>query len=93
MDKIRYNPGHLHHIEKKKTIEQKVKWLVEVARDNNVAIRIGVNCGSVAPAFLEKYPGDQLSAIVESAAYHCELMDEFGFTALSCRSRIPIRKR
>ena len=80
MDKIRYNPGHLHHIEKKKTIQQKVKWLVEVARDNNVAIRIGVNCGSVAPAFLEKYPGDQLGAIVESAAYHCELMDEFGFT-------------
>ncbi|MGC1341138.1 MAG: (E)-4-hydroxy-3-methylbut-2-enyl-diphosphate synthase [Candidatus Binataceae bacterium] len=80
VDKIRYNPGHLHHIEKKKTIEQKVKWLVEVARDNNVAIRIGVNCGSVAPAFLEKYPGDQLGAIVESAAYHCDLMDELGFT-------------
>lgn len=80
VDKIRYNPGHLHHIEKKKTIEQKVKWLVEVARDSNVAIRIGVNCGSVAPAFLEKYPGDQLGAIVESAAYHCDLMDELGFT-------------
>jgi (E)-4-hydroxy-3-methylbut-2-enyl-diphosphate synthase len=80
VDKIRYNPGHLHHIEKAKTIEQKVKWLVEVARDSNVAIRIGVNCGSVAPAFLQKYPGDQLGAIVESAAYHCDLMDELGFT-------------
>jgi (E)-4-hydroxy-3-methylbut-2-enyl-diphosphate synthase len=80
VDKIRYNPGHLHHVDKKKTIEQKVKWLVEVARDNNLAIRIGVNCGSVAPAFLEKYPGDQLTAIVESAAYHCDLMDEYGFT-------------
>ena len=56
-----------------------MKWLVEVARDNDVAIRIGVNCGSVAPAFLDKYPGDQLEAIVESAAYHCELMDSFGF--------------
>jgi (E)-4-hydroxy-3-methylbut-2-enyl-diphosphate synthase len=80
VDKIRYNPGHLHHIDKKKTVEQKVKWLVDVARDNNVAIRIGVNCGSVAPSFLEKYPGDQLTAIVESAAYHCDLMDEYGFT-------------
>ncbi len=79
VDKIRYNPGHLHHIEKKKTIEQKVKWLSDVARDNNLAIRIGVNCGSVAPAFLDKYPGDQLAAIVESAVYHCELMDRFGF--------------
>ncbi len=80
VDKIRYNPGHLHHIEKKKTVEQKVKWLVDVARDNEVAIRVGVNCGSVAPAFLEKYPGDQLAAIVESAAYHCDLMDDLGFT-------------
>src|SRR5271170_1014405 len=79
VDKIRYNPGHLHHIEKAKTVPQKVKWLVDIARDNNVAIRIGVNCGSVAPSFLEKYPGDQLKAIVESAAYHCELMEEFGF--------------
>jgi (E)-4-hydroxy-3-methylbut-2-enyl-diphosphate synthase len=79
VDKIRYNPGHLHHIDKKKTVPEKVKWLVDVARDNNVAIRIGVNCGSVAPSFLEKYPGDQLKAIVESAAWHCELMEEFGF--------------
>ena len=80
VDKIRYNPGHLHHIEKSKTVEQKVKWLVDVARDNDVAVRIGVNCGSVAPAFLEKYPGDQLAAIVESAAWHCDLMDQLGFT-------------
>ena len=80
VDKIRYNPGHLHHIDKRKTVPQKVKWLVDVARDNDVAIRIGVNCGSVAPSFLEKYPGDQLKAIVESAAYHCDLMDNLGFT-------------
>jgi (E)-4-hydroxy-3-methylbut-2-enyl-diphosphate synthase len=79
VDKIRYNPGHLHHIEKRKTIPQKVRWLVDIARDNNVAIRIGVNCGSVAPAFLARYPDDQLKAIVESTAYHCDLMDEYGF--------------
>ena len=80
VDKIRYNPGHLHHIEKKKTVEEKVQWLVEVARDHDLAIRIGVNCGSLAPAFLQKYPSDQLNAIVESAAYHCDLMDRLGFT-------------
>lgn len=79
VDKIRYNPGHLHHIEKAKTIRQKVKWLIDVARDHDLALRIGVNCGSVAPEFLEKFPGDQLAAIVESAAHHCELIDEFGF--------------
>jgi len=57
-----------------------VKWLVDIARDNDLAIRVGVNCGSVAPAFLDKYPRDQLAAIVESAAYHCDLMDNLGFT-------------
>src|SRR4029077_5549707 len=93
VDKIRYNPGHLHHIEKKKTIPQKVRWLVDVARDNDVAIRIGVNCGSVAPAFLDKYPGDQLAAIVESAAYHCDLMDSFGFTrfVVSLKDSDPVK--
>jgi len=79
VDKIRYNPGHLHHIDKRKTVPEKVKWIVDVARDHDLAIRIGVNCGSVAPAFLDKYPGDQLKAIVESAAYHCELMEDYGF--------------
>ncbi len=79
VDKIRYNPGHLHHIEKAKTIPQKVRWLVDIAKEHNLAIRIGVNCGSVAPSFLAQYPDDQLKAIVESAAYHCDLMDEFGF--------------
>jgi (E)-4-hydroxy-3-methylbut-2-enyl-diphosphate synthase len=79
VDKIRYNPGHLHHIEKSKSIPDKVKWLAAVARDRNLAIRIGVNCGSVAPAFLDQHPGDQMGAMVESAVYHCELMDSVGF--------------
>src|SRR5271163_3795780 len=79
VDKIRYNPRHLHHSEKAKTIPQKVRWLVDIAKEHNLAIRIGVNCGSVAPSFLAQYPDDQLKAIVESAAYHCDLMDEYGF--------------
>src|ERR1700758_3501569 len=52
VDKIRYNPGHLHHIEKAKPIPQKVRWLIDIARERDLAIRIGVNCGSVAPAFM-----------------------------------------
>ena len=79
VDKIRYNPGHLHHIEKRKTIPEKVAWIVDVARDNDVALRVGVNCGSVAPDFLEKYPGDQMEALIQSTLYHCQLMDELGF--------------
>jgi (E)-4-hydroxy-3-methylbut-2-enyl-diphosphate synthase len=34
----------------------------------------------VAPTFLAQYPDDQLKAIVESTAYHCDLMDEYGFS-------------
>ncbi len=79
VDKIRYNPGHLHHIERSKSIEDKVGWLARIARDNGCAVRIGVNCGSVAPEFLERHPGNQLDAIVQSALYHCDLMERLGF--------------
>ena len=79
VDKIRYNPGHLHHVERDKSISDKVSWLVAIARDTDTAIRIGVNCGSVAPAFLERFPGDQLEALVQSALYHCQLMEDLGF--------------
>jgi len=79
VDKIRYNPGHLHHIERERSIADKVRWLADVARDHDCAVRIGVNCGSVAPEFLERYPGNQLEAIVQSALHHCRLMEACGF--------------
>ena len=93
VDKIRYNPGHLHHIEKRKTIPQKVAWLVDVARTHDVAVRIGVNCGSVAPAFLDRYPGDQMQALVQSALYHCRLMDDLGFDrfVVSLKDSDPVK--
>jgi (E)-4-hydroxy-3-methylbut-2-enyl-diphosphate synthase len=93
VDKIRYNPGHLHHIEKSKTIPQKVQWLVDVAREHDIAIRIGVNCGSVAPAFLEKYPGDQMEALIQSTLYHCQLMEDLGFDrfVVSMKDSDPVK--
>jgi (E)-4-hydroxy-3-methylbut-2-enyl-diphosphate synthase len=78
VDKIRYNPGHLHHVERDKSVADKVRWLAAVARDSDCAIRIGVNCGSVAPEFLARYP-DQLEALVQSALSHCTLMEDAGF--------------
>lgn len=78
VQKFRYNPGHLHHIQKKKTIEQKAAWLAEVAEKYDCAMRIGVNCGSIAPAFLEKF-ADKDEAIIQSALYHTGLMDKLGF--------------
>ena len=79
VDKIRYNPGHLHHLEKEKPIEEKVEWIARVAKEHGVALRVGVNCGSVAPEFLERYHGNHVQAIVESAAWHCDRLDRLHF--------------
>src|SRR5262245_50617428 len=49
VDKIRYNPGHLYHHEKEKPVPEKVRFLVDLARAHDCAIRVGVNCGSVDP--------------------------------------------
>jgi len=80
VQKLRYNPGHLHHIEREKPIRDKVKYLVDVAREHDCAIRIGVNCGSVDPEKLIKYPkDDSITPMLESAIDHCELLDDIGF--------------
>lgn len=79
VDKIRYNPGHLHHVERNRSIADKVAWITAVAKDTGCAVRVGVNCGSIAPEFLERYPGDQMEALVQSALFHCQLMEDLGF--------------
>jgi (E)-4-hydroxy-3-methylbut-2-enyl-diphosphate synthase len=81
VDKIRYNPGHLYHHERQKPWQDKVKFLVDVAASNDCAMRVGVNCGSVDPAKLEKYSeDDSITPMLESAWEHCELLDSLGFT-------------
>ena len=79
VDKIRYNPGHLHHHEKQKSVADKVAFIAETAAAHDCAIRVGVNCGSIDPRMLERYPGDHVSAIVASAVEHCALLDQLGF--------------
>jgi len=78
VDKIRYNPGHLYHHEKEKTVAQKVRFLAEVAREHDCALRVGVNCGSVDPETKARHPGDDVAAMVESALQHCRLLEELG---------------
>jgi len=81
VDKIRYNPGHLFHHERERPIEEKVRYLVDIAGEHDCAIRVGVNCGSVDPAKREKYPqGDKIEPMLDSAIEHCELLDRLGFT-------------
>ena len=79
VQKIRYNPGHLHHHEKEKPVRDKVAAIIEAAAANDCAVRIGVNCGSVDPALAERFPDDSISPMVESALEHCALLDDLGF--------------
>ena len=79
VDKIRYNPGHLYHHERDKPVREKVRFLADVARAHDCAIRVGVNCGSVDPEIKARHPQDDVAAMVESALQHCALLDELGF--------------
>ena len=79
VDKVRYNPGHLYHHEKDKPVREKVRFLAEVAREHDCAMRVGVNCGSVDPDTKARHPEDDVAAMVESAIDHCRMLDELGF--------------
>ncbi len=81
VDKVRYNPGHLYHHEPTRPWQDKVRYIAAVARDNDCALRVGVNCGSVDPAKKEMYDeDDSITPMLESAWEHCDLLDSLGFT-------------
>lgn len=81
VEKLRYNPGHLYHHEREKPWEDKVRYIADIARDNDCALRVGVNCGSVDPAMKAKYAeDDSISPMLESAWNHCQLLDDYDFT-------------
>jgi len=78
VQKIRYNPGHLHHHQKEKSVKDKVKFIVDCAGAHDCAVRIGVNFGSLDPA-LHGDGQDPMQAALSSAAEHIEIMDQLGF--------------
>lgn len=81
VDKVRYNPGHLYHHETEKPWREKVAYLAKVATDNDCAIRVGVNCGSVDPAAKGRFDAaDSIGPMLDSAWEHCGWLDEIGFT-------------
>jgi (E)-4-hydroxy-3-methylbut-2-enyl-diphosphate synthase len=81
VDKIRYNPGHLYHHETEKPWQDKVRFLAEIAKHHDCAMRVGVNCGSVDPEKKSKYdPSDSITPMLESALEHCEFLDSLDFT-------------
>jgi (E)-4-hydroxy-3-methylbut-2-enyl-diphosphate synthase len=80
VDKLRYNPGHLHHHEPRRSPEDKLAEIAEIAAQNDCALRVGVNCGSVAPEYEERFPADSVGAMVCCALEHCEMLDGLGFS-------------
>ena len=70
--KIRINPGNIGG-------EDRVKAVVDVCKERNIPIRIGVNGGSLDKRLLEKYGHPTAEALVESAFEHLELLEKQGF--------------
>lgn len=74
-DKIRINPGNIGSADK-------VKAVVDVARERNIPIRVGVNSGSLEKSLLEKYGGVTAQGIVESALDKVHIIEELGYDNL-----------
>lgn len=71
-DKIRINPGNIGS-------REKVAAVVEVARERNIPIRVGVNSGSLEKELVEKYQGVTAQGIVESALDKVHIIEDLGY--------------
>ena len=74
-DKIRINPGNIGSADR-------VKAVVDKAKEYGVPIRVGVNSGSLEKPFLEKYGRVTAAGIVESALDKVRMIEEMGYDNL-----------
>ena len=74
-DKIRINPGNIGSAER-------VKAVVDVAKERNIPIRVGVNSGSLEKELVEKYHGVTAEGIVESALDKVKWIEDMGYDNL-----------
>ncbi len=74
-DKVRINPGNIGSSEK-------IKAVVDVARERNIPLRVGVNSGSLEKHLIEKYGGVTAEGLVESALHQAELIEDMGYDNL-----------
>ncbi|TRW50324.1 flavodoxin-dependent (E)-4-hydroxy-3-methylbut-2-enyl-diphosphate synthase [Aliidiomarina halalkaliphila] len=72
VDCLRINPGNIGH-------EDRIRAVVDAARDRNIPIRIGVNAGSLEREIQEKYGEPTGAALVESALRHVDILDRLNF--------------
>jgi (E)-4-hydroxy-3-methylbut-2-enyl-diphosphate synthase len=71
-DCLRINPGNIGR-------EDRVRAVVDAARDRGIPIRIGVNAGSLEKELQKKYGEPTPEALVESALRHIEMLDKLDF--------------
>ena len=74
-DKIRINPGNIGSLDR-------VKAVVDVAKERNIPIRVGVNSGSLEKQLVEKYHGVTAEGIVESALDKVKIIEDLGYDNL-----------
>lgn len=74
-DKIRINPGNIGNPER-------VKAVVDAAKERNIPIRVGVNSGSLEKPLVEKYGGVTAEGIVESALDKVHMIEDLGYDNL-----------
>ena len=72
VDCLRINPGNIGR-------EDRIRAVVDCARDKNIPIRIGVNAGSLEKDLQEKYGEPTPEALLESALRHVEILDRLNF--------------
>lgn len=72
IDKVRINPGNIGD-------EARIKQVVDMAKEKQIPIRIGVNSGSLEKELVEKYDGVTPQGLVESAMKHVHILEKFGF--------------
>lgn len=74
-DKIRINPGNIGS-------RERVRAVVDRAKEGNIPIRVGVNSGSLEKPLLEKYGGVTAEGIVESAMEKVHMIEDLGYDNL-----------
>lgn len=74
-DKIRINPGNIGS-------EDRVRMVVEKAKEREIPIRVGVNSGSLEKELVEKYGGVTAEGIVESALDKVHMIEGMGYDNL-----------
>ena len=74
-DKIRINPGNIGG-------KERVKAVVDAARERDIPIRVGVNSGSLEKDLIEKYNGVTAEGLVESALDKTHMIEDLGYDNL-----------